>query len=235
MNILGGKHFNAGLRGMFFSIGYLGWFVSPAGLALSTLLLVIVLVRRQFFSAARDAPARSARLFAVRERPIDPARQPIADKADPFAHRHRRVLQRVGGVVAEQADPFRRPRCGSRPATGSPGSRPCGTARPNAACGRPEVTSSQVSPGFGATSSLENSAFSAVLRDLFSRIRRSRGMPNAAKKRRRRLGIALAFQHHRADAAGDQRSWLRESGAPARPSRRNGRRRCSVRSRRAPG
>src|SRR4029450_8557969 len=25
MNILGGKHFNAGLRGVFFSIGYLGW------------------------------------------------------------------------------------------------------------------------------------------------------------------------------------------------------------------
>jgi uncharacterized membrane protein len=55
MNILGGKHFNAGLRGVFFSIGYLGWFVGPAVLVLSTILLVIVLVRRQFFSAARDA------------------------------------------------------------------------------------------------------------------------------------------------------------------------------------
>ena len=55
MNILGGKHFNAGLRGVFFSIGYLGWFVGPAVLVLSTMLLVIVLVRRQFFSAARDA------------------------------------------------------------------------------------------------------------------------------------------------------------------------------------
>ena len=55
MNILGGKHFNAGLRGVFFSIGYLGWFVGPTVLVLSTILLVIVLVRRQFFSAARAA------------------------------------------------------------------------------------------------------------------------------------------------------------------------------------
>jgi uncharacterized membrane protein len=55
MNILAGKHFNAGLRGIFFSIGYLGWFVGPLILTLSTLLLLCVLVRRQFFSAARRA------------------------------------------------------------------------------------------------------------------------------------------------------------------------------------
>lgn len=55
MNILGGKHFNAGLRGVFFSIGYLGWFVDPIVFVLSTLLLLAVLVRRQFFSAARQA------------------------------------------------------------------------------------------------------------------------------------------------------------------------------------
>ena len=55
MNILAGKHFNAGLRGIFFSIGYLGWFVGPLVFALSTLLLLCVLVRRQFFSAARRA------------------------------------------------------------------------------------------------------------------------------------------------------------------------------------
>ena len=28
----GRQHFNAGLRGMFFSIGYLGWFVGPVAL-----------------------------------------------------------------------------------------------------------------------------------------------------------------------------------------------------------
>lgn len=55
MNVLAGKHFNAGLRGIFFSLGYLGWFVNPVVFALSTLLLFGVLVRRQFFSAARRA------------------------------------------------------------------------------------------------------------------------------------------------------------------------------------
>ena len=55
MNVLAGKHFNAGMRGIFFSIGYLGWFVGPAVFALTTLLILAVLVRRQFFSAARQA------------------------------------------------------------------------------------------------------------------------------------------------------------------------------------
>src|SRR5947208_407598 len=40
MNILAGKHFNAGLRGVFFAIGYLGWFAGPAVLVVATLLLV---------------------------------------------------------------------------------------------------------------------------------------------------------------------------------------------------
>ncbi|TPK90444.1 DUF599 domain-containing protein [Mesorhizobium sp. B2-4-17] len=55
INMLAGKHFNSGLRGVFFSIGYLGWFVDPVVFVLSTLLLLAVLVRRQFFSAARRA------------------------------------------------------------------------------------------------------------------------------------------------------------------------------------
>jgi uncharacterized membrane protein len=84
MNVLGGKHFNAGLRGVFFSIGYLGWFVSPAVLVLSTILLVIVLVRRQFFSAARDALLDPPPSRAGKDR-IDAAGQPVAGKADPFA------------------------------------------------------------------------------------------------------------------------------------------------------
>lgn len=57
MNMLAGKHFNAGLRGVFFSIGYLGWFIGPAVFAVSTLVLLAVLVRRQFFSNARLAVA----------------------------------------------------------------------------------------------------------------------------------------------------------------------------------
>ncbi|MBA3446226.1 MAG: DUF599 family protein [Pseudaminobacter sp.] len=55
MNVLAGKHFNSGLRGIFFSLGYLGWFVGPTIFALTTLLLFGVLLRRQFFSAARLA------------------------------------------------------------------------------------------------------------------------------------------------------------------------------------
>ena len=57
MNVLAGMHFNAGLRGIFFSIGYLGWFIGPAVLAAATVLVVEVLVRRQFFSRARAAAA----------------------------------------------------------------------------------------------------------------------------------------------------------------------------------
>ena len=55
MNILAGKHFNAGLRGIFFSISYLGWFVNAGVFVLTTVLLLCVLVRRQFFSSARAA------------------------------------------------------------------------------------------------------------------------------------------------------------------------------------
>jgi uncharacterized membrane protein len=53
MNVLAGKHFNAGLRGIFFSISYLGWFIGPLAFALCTCLLFAVLLRRQFFSEAR--------------------------------------------------------------------------------------------------------------------------------------------------------------------------------------
>lgn len=62
MNVLAGKHFNSGLRGIFFSLGYLGWFVGPMVFALTTLLLFAVLLRRQFFSAARLAVVDERRL-----------------------------------------------------------------------------------------------------------------------------------------------------------------------------
>lgn len=53
MNVLAGRHFNAGLRGIFFSIGYLGWFVGTVPFAVATLFVAAVLIRRQFFSSAR--------------------------------------------------------------------------------------------------------------------------------------------------------------------------------------
>jgi uncharacterized membrane protein len=55
INILAGKHFNAGLRGIFFSLGYIGWFLGPVIFFCATLLVVLVLIRRQYFSSARAA------------------------------------------------------------------------------------------------------------------------------------------------------------------------------------
>jgi uncharacterized membrane protein len=58
MNIQAGQHFNSGLRGIFFSIGYLGWFLHPLLFMITTTLVAIVLLRRQFFSTARDVLVR---------------------------------------------------------------------------------------------------------------------------------------------------------------------------------
>jgi uncharacterized membrane protein len=53
MNVLAGAHFNSGLRAIFMSIGFLGWFVGPVVFIATTALVLAVLVRRQFFSEAR--------------------------------------------------------------------------------------------------------------------------------------------------------------------------------------
>ena len=53
MNIIGGRHFTAGLRGIFFAVGYMGWFIGPRFFIVSTVLVLLVLIRRQFFSNAR--------------------------------------------------------------------------------------------------------------------------------------------------------------------------------------
>ena len=47
-----GRHFNRGQRAFFFALGYLGWFVSPWVLLISTAMVVIVTWRRQFASNA---------------------------------------------------------------------------------------------------------------------------------------------------------------------------------------
>ncbi|NKN38956.1 DUF599 family protein [Agrobacterium sp. a22-2] len=61
MNIIAAKHFNAGLRAIFLSIGYLGWFVSAPVFMVSTLFVFFVLIRRQFFSEARLAVMHTER------------------------------------------------------------------------------------------------------------------------------------------------------------------------------
>jgi uncharacterized membrane protein len=50
MNVAAGKHFNRGLRTLFFALAYLGWFVSPTLLMVTTAAVVVVLWRRQFAS-----------------------------------------------------------------------------------------------------------------------------------------------------------------------------------------
>ncbi len=53
MNMIAANHFNAGLRAIFLSIGYLGWFVNAYVFIAATLFVLITLLRRQFFSPAR--------------------------------------------------------------------------------------------------------------------------------------------------------------------------------------
>lgn len=55
MNILAARHFTTGMRGIFLSVGYLGWFIGPKVLIITTTLILFVFVRRQYFSAARSA------------------------------------------------------------------------------------------------------------------------------------------------------------------------------------
>jgi uncharacterized membrane protein len=54
-----GRHFNRGQRAFFFALGYLGWFVSPWVLFVTTALVVVVTWRRQFASTAWRAMAKS--------------------------------------------------------------------------------------------------------------------------------------------------------------------------------
>ena len=53
MNVLASRHFTAGQRALFMALAYLGWFAGPLALLASTVFVIAVLVRRQFFSNAR--------------------------------------------------------------------------------------------------------------------------------------------------------------------------------------
>jgi uncharacterized membrane protein len=48
-----GRHFNRGQRAFFFALGYLGWFISPWLLMATSIIVAIVLWRRQFASDSR--------------------------------------------------------------------------------------------------------------------------------------------------------------------------------------
>ncbi|QRM31237.1 DUF599 domain-containing protein [Microvirga sp. VF16] len=59
MNAVAGKHFNRGQRAFFFSLAYLGWFVSAYLFIAATAGVLLVMWRRQFLSDAHDAALRS--------------------------------------------------------------------------------------------------------------------------------------------------------------------------------
>jgi uncharacterized membrane protein len=50
-----GQHFNRGQRAFFFALGYLGWFISPWLLMVTSVAVAVVLWRRQFASDSRRA------------------------------------------------------------------------------------------------------------------------------------------------------------------------------------
>jgi uncharacterized membrane protein len=50
-----GRHFNRGQRAFFFALGYLGWFIGPVVLMLTTALVLVTMWRRQFTSDALGA------------------------------------------------------------------------------------------------------------------------------------------------------------------------------------
>jgi uncharacterized membrane protein len=58
MNVVAGKHFNRGQRAFFFSLAYLGWFVSAYLFIGATAAVLLVMWRRQFLSDAHDAALR---------------------------------------------------------------------------------------------------------------------------------------------------------------------------------
>jgi uncharacterized membrane protein len=55
-----GRHFNRGQRAFFFALGYLGWFVGPVVLMLTTALVLVTMWRRQFVGDAARAIVREA-------------------------------------------------------------------------------------------------------------------------------------------------------------------------------
>jgi uncharacterized membrane protein len=65
MDNVAGRHFALGQRALFFSFAYLGWFIGPIAFVLTTILIIVVIYRRQFASDAlaavmSDDPAEPA-------------------------------------------------------------------------------------------------------------------------------------------------------------------------------
>jgi uncharacterized membrane protein len=54
-NVEAGRHFNRGLQAFFFALAYLGWFIGPYVLMMTTIAVLFVMWRRQFDSDALRA------------------------------------------------------------------------------------------------------------------------------------------------------------------------------------
>jgi uncharacterized membrane protein len=55
LNVVASKQFNRGMRAFFFALGYLGWFIHPVLLIISTSFVAVVVYRRVFHSDALRA------------------------------------------------------------------------------------------------------------------------------------------------------------------------------------
>ncbi len=55
LNILASRHFNRGLRAMYFSLTAMAWLVGPVVLMAATVFTAWIMLRREFFSATREA------------------------------------------------------------------------------------------------------------------------------------------------------------------------------------
>lgn len=64
LNVLAGRHFNRGQRAFFFAIAFLGWFAGPIVFSVTTLAVLVVLLRRQFASKSRKAVLSGHHLVA---------------------------------------------------------------------------------------------------------------------------------------------------------------------------
>ena len=231
-----GRHFNRGQRGFFLALGYLGWFLGPWVLMVTTAAVLFVIAHRQFASELREAiivrmrrrasggSHRRARCIAsrrsarARKQFGRPPGQPISDQADPLAHRDvgaaqplRQAVERAQQVRAAARAPIDRISFDRR-------NRPRGKCRSSAACGTPTSPAASVSPACGLAIARLKVAFSRVLRDWSSSMMRSARRPDRRKiaarspprSRRQEQPPAAAREHHAAPA---------DSGAPAPPRR----------------
>lgn len=55
MNIKAARHFNNGLRSVYFALGATGWLLGPLGLIAGTAIVTTITLRREFASASRQA------------------------------------------------------------------------------------------------------------------------------------------------------------------------------------